>query len=839
MDWGLARIVGRADPLDLRIAPHGSTAQLLTERAESTDSDSPLLTMDGHVVGTPAYMSPEQAHGRLGEVGPHSDVYAAGALLYQLLAGHPPYLKPGMQLSSYAIWYRVQEGPPDPLSERVPDAPPELVAICEKAMSRGWHARYRDMGELAADLTAYLEGRVVRAYEGGALAELKKWVRRNRPLAVSLGTAAGMLVAGLLALVLKAQSDRRAALAKEREGVARAEQTLARTKALRERMNVMRLSALRRLGDLEAEAAGLWSLDPRDYDPWLASARDLIAGLETHGELIGHKEQLARLHERALPRTEEARRSHPRFGELERLRAKAAALRRAQDVREGRAEPAETRPSDWILALASQPSAADDLNNYAWPLIAPDRQEFGREAEGLAVARLAIERVADDESAALVGDTLAWALFANGLDEEALVESRAAAVIAGHAKVAELKEYLARLEFEIADAQDGSPLAEVQQRIEALEEEMSASWVFEREEDAWWHEQLQELVARLEAFADPKTGLVEGSSNEHGWGIARRRQWAERAMERSLTAPEAQRAWSEAIAAIADPVRSPSYAELALEPQIGLLPLGPDPRSGLWEFAHLPSGEPARRGSDGELVQDQNTGIVLVLLPGGTFWMGAQREEPNGRNHDPRAETEEGRVHAVTLSPFFLSKYEMTQAQWIGFTGSQAHVWVREPVDMVSWTESERVLRRLGLSLPTEAQWEYAARGGTESPWWTEPEQLSSAGVAGERSAAHEVHGRANPFGLHDVFDGVLEWCLDGHEPLFYWRSPSRDPLHDPAEASFRAIRGVSGDGGLWTVRPSQRTAGIPDRLYDKLGIRPARTLFSSASSTAPPSSSR
>jgi hypothetical protein len=290
------------------------------------------------------------------------------------------------------------------------------------------------MGELAADLTAYLEGRVVRAYEGGTLAELKKWVRRNRPLAAALGTAAGLLVTGLLALVLKARSDRNAALAKEREGVARAEETLARTEALRERMNVMRLSALRRLGELEAEADELWSLDPKDYDHWLENARDLIAGLETRGEILGHREQLVRLRERALPQTEllreEEQRSHPRFGELERLRAQAAALRRAQEVRAGRGEPQAWEPSAWILGLTALPSAANDLNSLAWPLVRPDRQEFGHEAEGLALARLAIEHVQDDQSAASVGDTLAWALFANGLDQEALAESQSAVDVA-------------------------------------------------------------------------------------------------------------------------------------------------------------------------------------------------------------------------------------------------------------------------------------------------------------------------------------------------------------------------------------------------------------------------
>ena len=77
----------------------------------------------------------------------------------------------------------VQKGPPDPVHARATDIPAELVAICEKAMARNPRARYADMLELAEDLRAFLEHRVVQAYETGALAELRKWVRRNRRLA--------------------------------------------------------------------------------------------------------------------------------------------------------------------------------------------------------------------------------------------------------------------------------------------------------------------------------------------------------------------------------------------------------------------------------------------------------------------------------------------------------------------------------------------------------------------------------------------------------------------------------------------------------------------------------
>jgi serine/threonine protein kinase/formylglycine-generating enzyme required for sulfatase activity len=844
MDWGLARVLGRADPIDLRIVPHGDSEVLRTLRAEG-DSDSPLVTMDGHVVGTPAYMSPEQAHGRMNEVGPPSDVYAAGAMLYHLLAGHPPYVKLGLTIPSHVIWYRVQEGPPEPLATQAPDAPPELVAICEKAMARGWHARYRDMGELAADLTAYLEQRVVHAYEGGPLAEMKKWIQRNRPLAAALGMAAGLLVTGLLALALKARSDRNAALAKEREGLALTKEAEARAAALRERTNVLQLSALRRLDDLEAEAAALWSLDPSAYDSWLARARELVAGLETRGDVLGHRDQLARLRERGLPldeATREAgRRSHPRFGELERLRAELAALRRADDVRQGRAPPPVWMPPASFFGAGARPSVSD-LADLAKPLTEVTRSEFGHEAEGLAYARLAMEAV-DDEDVQAATDTgvaLAWALFANGLDEEAFFEMQTALSLAPAGSKQVVWEELDSLRKSSREAREGKRLLELQRLVPELEAELGfrRAYSFEREEDAWWHDQLAELVDRLEAFADPETGLIEGGAGdpERGirkQGIAGRQRWARDALEGSLTSVDARRRWSEALEAIADPARSPAYGGLRIEPQAGLLPLGPDPRSGLWEFAHLPSGAPAWRDESGELVLGLETGLVLVLVPGGVFWMGAQHSDPAEHNFDPDSAPDEQGVHAVTLSPFFLSKYEMTQAQWLAFVGKPSvHSLVQEPVERVDWQVALETLACLGLSLPSEAQWEYAARAGTETPWWTgnDPPELpveGSLSSTGDRRKSAIGGHHPNPYGIHGVLGNVSEWCLDGYDATFYEHSPTRDPVCDPELWQYRVIRGGAYDKDALAARSARRNASWPTG-HDQdlgLGLRPARAL--------------
>ena len=258
MDWGLARIREREDHRDIRIREDSValTSELRSDRQDLADSgsDSPLYTMDGDVVGTPAYMPPEQARGEQAAMGPHSDVYALGAMLYHLLAGHMPYVRPGERTSNYAVWRWVREGPPADLALEAPGAPGELVAICERAMAREVHARYADMAALSADLSAFIEGRVVRTYETGAYAEARKWVRRNRGLAGALAAAVIAVLVGAVAFALKARDATQAAtLAQLNEQEANEQRDI----AVAETAKVLRLSDGRLVSELNAEAEEL------------------------------------------------------------------------------------------------------------------------------------------------------------------------------------------------------------------------------------------------------------------------------------------------------------------------------------------------------------------------------------------------------------------------------------------------------------------------------------------------------------------------------------------------------------------------------------------------------
>lgn len=183
LDWGLAKVLDPARNAD------PDTPALGPEDADAT------RTIAGQVVGTPAFMAPEQAEGVA--VDARADVYAAGAILYNLLTGESPYQ--GEAESPAQLLEVVRSRPP-----RTPDAvrlavPAELVSITQRAMARDPSARYPSMQELAEDLRAYLEVRVVRAHATGALVELRKWIRRNRAAATAvaillLGLGVGLLV---------------------------------------------------------------------------------------------------------------------------------------------------------------------------------------------------------------------------------------------------------------------------------------------------------------------------------------------------------------------------------------------------------------------------------------------------------------------------------------------------------------------------------------------------------------------------------------------------------------------------------------------------------------------
>jgi tetratricopeptide (TPR) repeat protein/tRNA A-37 threonylcarbamoyl transferase component Bud32 len=195
VDWGLAKAVGRADPGAAR-----------NERTLVPSSSSSLAeTLPGSALGTPAYMSPEQAAGELDRLGPPSDVYSLGATLYCLLTGRPPFLGDDAGL----ILRQVQQGEVPSPRTLDPSIDRALEAVCLKAMALKPEDRYASPRALAEDLERWMADEAVMARPEPALERARRWVRRHRTAVIAVGAALVIAMAGLGAVAaVQARSNR-------------------------------------------------------------------------------------------------------------------------------------------------------------------------------------------------------------------------------------------------------------------------------------------------------------------------------------------------------------------------------------------------------------------------------------------------------------------------------------------------------------------------------------------------------------------------------------------------------------------------------------------------------
>lgn len=408
---------------------------------------------------------------------------------------------------------------------------------------------------------------------------------------------------------------------------------------------------------------------------------------------------------------------------------------------------------------------------------------------------------------------------------------------------------------------------------------------------------------------------------------------------RTRTGPEAAAAWDEAIRAIAESPRYPSLPPL--RPQLGLLPLGADESTELHEFWYVPSGSRPEK-VEGRFWIGPETGIVLVLVPGGTATIGSQNplgidvDEFDGRlivtglvgtgscdlagvrekdqifsadgepidsksalggyvsalmsggevllgirRDDEEFEVKvtapppgpdliynlaspdiEGPCQTIELDPFFVSKFEITQGQWVRWLGtnpstrksgaadSQRTFTADQPVESMSWAEASEFCRQLGMRLPTEAQWEYCARAGTRTSWYVGDDYRAIAGHANltDLSVAREGIGwsgierwlddgyarsapvgtyEPNPFGLHDIMGNAWEWC--GETGVQYWEPgyamrPGDGRRKAVPNSELFVIRGGGYENSARHARSAYRwiynEAGNSD-----IGLRPVRML--------------
>lgn len=245
--------------------------------------------------------------------------------------------------------------------------------------------------------------------------------------------------------------------------------------------------------------------------------------------------------------------------------------------------------------------------------------------------------------------------------------------------------------------------------------------------------------------------------------------------------------------------------------------------------------------------------IPMIFVEGGSFMMGSNDGESN-----------EKPVHQVKVSSFLIGKYEVTQKEWAEVMGSNPSNWKGDnlPVEQVSWYQAvdycNKRSRKEGLQpcysisgntspsswsqgtivcdwsatgyrLPTEAEWEYAARGGNLSKGYkySGSNDIGSVAWYGSNSGSKtQIVGTKQPneLGIHDMSGNVWEWCWDWYDSGYYGKSQSSDPI-GAGSGSFRVLRGGCWDYYGGGCRVADRNRSIPGSSYNCYGFRVSRAI--------------
>jgi formylglycine-generating enzyme required for sulfatase activity len=256
-------------------------------------------------------------------------------------------------------------------------------------------------------------------------------------------------------------------------------------------------------------------------------------------------------------------------------------------------------------------------------------------------------------------------------------------------------------------------------------------------------------------------------------------------------------------------------------------------------------GECVSPNTHTSFTEDLANGVTLemVAIPGGKFLMGSPESELE-------QEDCEGPQHTVTLQPFFMGKFPVTQAQWRAVASfpkinidlqpdPSNFKGANRPVEKVSWYEAVEFCARLSKAtgreyrLPSEAEWEYACRAGTTTPFHfgetISPELANYNGNYAYASGSEGIYREqttevgsfsANAFGLYDMHGNVCEWCAD-HWHNSYDGAPTDGSVWLSENENYSPIlRGGSWDSIPWLCRSAYRSCGMPEVRYDSFGFR-------------------
>ena len=248
-------------------------------------------------------------------------------------------------------------------------------------------------------------------------------------------------------------------------------------------------------------------------------------------------------------------------------------------------------------------------------------------------------------------------------------------------------------------------------------------------------------------------------------------------------------------------------------------------QSALLAAQQAPDAQSARPG---QWIKDCEQCPALVLIPPGSFKMGGA------------GSPDEQPFHRVNVAAFFMGRYEVTQAEWFAVMGSNPSAnkscGDNCPVERISWLDAQIFVKKLSARtgklyrLPTEAEWEYAARAGSRAEWsfGNDDSQLKQYAWFNDNSkgVVHPIGlKQPNPFGLHDMHGNVWEWVEDAFHADYSRASLDGKPLQANSDQCMRVLRGGSWYNNPKDLRVSKRNPNPPDESYVFFGLRVARSL--------------